>query len=155
MILPISTLVLATHLTFTIAESVPRFNVDPLCRGIAQQGGLDLEPSETLRQSIESCVTGEMAVRRKLVDEWSSFEASDKENCAEEPTSGGLPSYTELLTCLEMARETRQLSEQNQALAGTKISDLVVATRCCAALEHFSPFLRGGAARVDRPDRAG
>ncbi len=109
---------LATHLTFTIADSVPRFNVDPLCRGIAQQGGLDLEPSETLRQSIESCVTGEMAVRRKLVEEWSSFVASDKENCAEESAAGGLPSYTELFTCLEMARETRQLSEQELGSGG-------------------------------------
>ena len=118
MILPVSTLVLATHLAFTIGDSVPRLNVDPLCRGIAQQGGLDLEPSETLRQSIESCVTGEMAVRRKLVQEWSSFVASDKENCAEESTAGGLPSYTELLTCLEMARETRQLSEQGSGSGG-------------------------------------
>ena len=52
------------------------------------------------------------------MQEWSSFVASDKENCAEESTAGGLPSYTELLTCLEMARETRQLSEQGSGSGG-------------------------------------
>jgi hypothetical protein len=112
MILPFATLALATHLAFTVADAVPRFDVDPICRGIAEQGGLDLEPSDTVRRSIESCVTSEMAVRKKLVEEWSSFVPSDKAHCAEESTAGGLPSYTDLLTCLEMARDTRQLGEQ-------------------------------------------
>jgi hypothetical protein len=44
MMIPVMTLALVTQLAATIADRVPRFNLEPICRGIAQQGGLDLEP---------------------------------------------------------------------------------------------------------------
>lgn len=111
MIISIATLALATHLTVAVADDVPNFDVEPLCRGIAQQGGLDLEPNKTAQQSIESCVRDEMDVRKKLVQEWPTFMAADKANCAGEAGAGGVPSYTELLTCLEMARDAQKLHE--------------------------------------------
>jgi hypothetical protein len=115
MFLPIATLALATQLTFTVADNVPHFNVEPLCRGIAQQGGLDLEPNKTVWQSIKSCVTGETASRKRLVREWSTFMAADKADCIGESSAGGVPSYTDLLTCLQMARDTEKLSRQERA----------------------------------------
>ncbi|HEY2528821.1 MAG TPA: hypothetical protein VGJ20_12880 [Xanthobacteraceae bacterium] len=111
MIIPIATLALATHLTVTVADNVPSFNVEPLCRGIAEQGGLDLEPNETVPQSINSCVASEMDIRNKLIQEWSTFMADDKAECASESSAGGIPSYTELLTCLEMARDAEKPDE--------------------------------------------
>ena len=43
---------------------------------------------------------------------WKSFDASDRTHCTSELTMGGESSYTELFTCLEMARDVRKLHEE-------------------------------------------
>jgi hypothetical protein len=92
------------------ADDVPQLNVDPVCHGIAKQaagpgekGGPDLAFSQ--------CVKNEQAMRQKLSGEWSTFIPSEKTNCVGEATSASLPSYTDLVTCLEMARDARQLNK--------------------------------------------
>jgi hypothetical protein len=92
------------------AADVPDLNVDPVCHGIAQQsttagerGGPDLAYSQ--------CVQSEQSVRRKLGDEWSSFTPGETANCVAEEKSAPLPSYTDLETCLEMARTVRQTNQ--------------------------------------------
>ncbi|HEY1747789.1 MAG TPA: hypothetical protein VGG11_13635 [Xanthobacteraceae bacterium] len=106
----------AIVLTFVIAgadvaraDDVPELNVDPVCRGIAQQaatpgekGGPDLAFSQ--------CVKSEQSVRQQLVGEWSTFEPAEKTNCVASEQSA-LPSYTGLISCLEMAREVRKLNK--------------------------------------------
>jgi hypothetical protein len=49
-----------------------------------------------------------MDIRKKLVQEWPTFMAGDKAECTSESSAGGVPSYTELLTCLEMARDAEK-----------------------------------------------
>jgi hypothetical protein len=90
-------------------QTVPDLNVDPVCRGIAQQaatpsekGGPDLAFSQ--------CVQSEQAMRQKLVGEWSTFLPSEKVNCIGAQTAG-MASYTDLISCLEMARDARQLNQ--------------------------------------------
>jgi hypothetical protein len=89
----------------------PRFNLDPVCRSIAQQGGLDLEPNKSVRQDFNSCVKSEMAIRDQLVEQWSTFKISDKSNCIGETNAGGMPSYTDLLTCLQMASDVNKIGK--------------------------------------------
>jgi len=110
MMIPVMALALVTQLTVTIADAVPHFNLEPVCHGIAQQGGLDLQPNQSARQDFKSCIKSEMAIRGKLVKQWSTFKASDKANCIGESNAGGLPSYTDLLTCLQMARDASKMS---------------------------------------------
>ena len=90
------------------ADDVPDLNVDPVCRGIAQQakdpgerGGPDL--------AFAQCVKSEQAMRQKLVNEWSTFASKDKANCVGSEI-GGFASYTDLVTCLEMAKDARNLN---------------------------------------------
>jgi hypothetical protein len=90
------------------AQDVPVLDVEPVCRGIAQQaagagerGGPDL--------GLSQCIKSEQAMRERLVKEWSTFAPSDKANCVGEEKSGPLPSYTDLVSCLEMARDARKL----------------------------------------------
>ena len=109
--MPIMTLALVTQLTVTIADSVPRFNLRPVCRGIAQQGGFDLEPNQSVQHDFSSCLKSEMAIRRQLVKQWATFKASNKANCIGESSAGGLPSYTGLLACLQMAKAASQLGQ--------------------------------------------
>ena len=109
----ISTAATATVLLLTArsahSQAIPDLNVDPVCRGIAQQaanpsekGGPDLAFSQ--------CVQSEQAMRQKLVGEWSTFLPSEKTNCIG-AQGGGLASYTDLVSCLEMARDARQLNQ--------------------------------------------
>ena len=92
-----------------VADAVPHFNLEPTCRGIAQQRGLSLEPNQNFQQSFVSCMKSEMAVRRRLVKQWSTFRASDRANCIGESDAGGLASYSDLLTCLQMAKSARRM----------------------------------------------
>jgi hypothetical protein len=91
------------------AEDIPTLNVDPVCRGIAQQaatpgerGGPDLAFSQ--------CVESEQSVRQQLAGEWSTFKPAEKTSCVGAERSA-LPSYTGLISCLEMARDVRQLNK--------------------------------------------
>jgi hypothetical protein len=111
-LIPATALALVAQLSAAIADGVPRYNLAPLCRGIAQQGGMSLLPNQSAPKDYKSCITSEMAVRRQLVKQWSTFKASNKANCIGENSAGGLPSYTGLLSCLQMAKDASKLFGQ-------------------------------------------
>ena len=106
---PIAAVVLLFALWPARSQSVPDLNVDPVCRGIAQQAS---DPSETGGPdlSFAACVKNEQAMRGKLVGEWSTFSQSEKANCIGDQM-GGMASYTDLVSCLEMAKDARQLNQ--------------------------------------------
>ena len=88
------------------SDDIPTLDVRPVCRGIAQQGELEAGLQQT---SFEQCVKSEQATREQIKKEWSGFSASDKSHCVALAKTGGESSYTELLTCMEMARDVRAL----------------------------------------------
>jgi hypothetical protein len=53
-----------------------------------------------------------------MIKEWSTFSAEDKRHCTAETRMGGESSYTEMVTCLEMARDVRNL-RNDQAKASS------------------------------------
>lgn len=107
MMLP-SVLLLSAHLVTPVADNVPVLDTEPVCRGIAQQGGSSFHDTEVTKQK-QDCLDSEKQVREELVKQWPSFSGADKNACIQEATMGGDSSYTELLTCLEMARDARNL----------------------------------------------
>jgi hypothetical protein len=117
MILP-PALVLGLHLMMPVSDSVPTLNVDQVCQGIAQQGGVSFHDNDVAEEK-RNCLDSEKATRDQLVKEWSSFGPADKTACTNESLMGGESSYTELLTCLEMARDVRTMQNE-QADAATK-----------------------------------
>jgi hypothetical protein len=113
--------ILLASTAVVLADEIPNLDVKPICRGIAMQaanptekGGPDL--------SYKECVNSERAVRDELAKIWSTFAAADKGHCVRLATQGGEPSYTELITCLEMARDVRALS--SSAAAAPSTSDM-------------------------------
>jgi hypothetical protein len=90
------------------AQDVPVLDIEPVCRGIAQQaatagerGGPDL--------GLAQCIKSEQATREQLAREWSTFAAADK------PVVSGKKSWvrcqaTPTCTCLEMARDARKMN---------------------------------------------
>jgi hypothetical protein len=107
MILP-SALALGAQLLVTVADGVPTLNVEQVCQGIAQQGGVTFHDS-AVPQEKKECLDSEQAIREQLVKQWPNFVAADKNACTNESRMGGESSYTELLTCLEMARDVRAM----------------------------------------------
>lgn len=117
MILP-AALLLGAHLITPVADSIPTLNVQQVCQGIAQQGGVSFHDTD-LSVEKKNCLDSERAVRDQIVKEWSSFAPPDKAACTSESEMGGESSYTELLTCLEMARDVRSMkNEQSRKPAG-------------------------------------
>jgi hypothetical protein len=107
MILP-KALAVGVQLVMPIAagDRVPELDVEPVCKGIAEQGGVTFrDPRVELKK--RNCVESEQTIREHVAKQWSSFSADDRRHCVNVTTMGGLSSYTELLTCLEMAREVR------------------------------------------------
>jgi len=112
MILP-PALLLGASLLVPVVDRVPSLNVEQVCDGIAQQGGVSFhDPNVAVEK--KNCLDSEHATRDELVKQWSSFSTADKNACTNEATMGGDSSYTELLTCLEMARDVRALHSEAQ-----------------------------------------
>jgi hypothetical protein len=100
------------------SDQYPTLNTAPLCHGITEQSDLE----EGFRSvSFDECMKAEQTDRQTMIKEWSSFSSDDKRHCIAEATMGGESSYTDLLTCLEMARDVRQLhSEANTSSAAAQ-----------------------------------
>jgi len=93
------------------SDDIPTLDVNPVCHGIAMQGELEAGLQKT---SFQECVKSEQDVReQQLKKEWSTFSTADKTHCVSLAKTGGESSYTELITCLEMARDVRKLQDAN------------------------------------------
>jgi hypothetical protein len=107
MILP--GLLLANLLGVANAADVPHLNIDASCRASTQA-------TIGLTQDMNGCLQSENTARDKLAKSWNSFAATDRANCLTLTTTGTTGTYTELLTCLEMKRDARQLPEERNTV---------------------------------------
>ena len=87
-------------------DTVPNFNVEPSCRAAAQQASSP--------DYVSVCRSTEQRARDQMQQQWPQLNAADKAQCVPAATVGGNPTYTELLTCLEMARDLRQLRSKGE-----------------------------------------
>ena len=93
--LPIA-LLAALPAAYAAADKVPILDVKREC---------NFEGSVLGNQ--QQCLADEEQAKQQLQQEWPQFNASDKRQCLSEATMAGAASYVELITCLEMARDTR------------------------------------------------
>jgi hypothetical protein len=84
------------------ADGVPTFDARPGCQAAA-------DASTEANRNIDSCVASERQARDALLKQWQNFPARDRAECVSLTSMGGPPSYIEVLTCLEMARDARAL----------------------------------------------
>jgi hypothetical protein len=99
MLIPFSTLVVASQLIIAVADNVPKFNIERGCKVDSTASSLDVG----LDESTKRCIQDEQQARDQLQTQWSQFGPSDRVMCTGETTEGGgvPPSYVELLTCLQ------------------------------------------------------
>ena len=108
------------------SDDIPTLDVNPVCHGIAIQGELE---EGLQRTNFEQCVQSEQATREQLKKEWSTFSTADKSHCVALAKTGGESSYTELITCMEMARDVRKLHSDANSLSEQNIPSAPVGHR--------------------------
>jgi hypothetical protein len=108
------------------SDDIPTLDVNPVCRGIAMQGELEAGLQQT---SFQECVKSEQAVREEIKKEWSTFTTADKTHCVALAKTGGEASYTELISCMEMARDVRELHKNANSLPEQNIPSAPVGHR--------------------------
>jgi len=94
--------------SLAVAQGVPKINIEPSCRAAAKGSG-------GLTQDFDSCRRSEEAARDILVKQWKNFRAADRDSCYRLTTTGTPGTYTELLTCVEMRRDARELREPDKS----------------------------------------
>jgi hypothetical protein len=104
-------LMIGAHLTIAVADPIPTLNVEPSCRAAAS-GDLGI------KQDMSVCLEDEKGAREQVVKEWGEFASEDRSLCTRLSKTGGSPTYTELLVCLEMARDARKLPKEDKLGAG-------------------------------------
>jgi hypothetical protein len=82
-----------------VSDTVPQFDINPGCRAASI--------GEVVNRSLEACRTDEDNAKKALSDGWTKFPMADRAECQRMVTMGGPASYVELLTCLELAQQTR------------------------------------------------
>jgi hypothetical protein len=103
MIVPFSALTLAAHLTVAVVDNFPKFDVMQSCRGAEAAAS-----AATAKVTMERCLAVEQSAHDRLVKEWQNFGPVDRAKCIS-GIAFYAPTYTEVLTCLEFARELRNL----------------------------------------------
>ena len=98
-------IILATQIVLA-ADSMPKFDLERTCRGAT---AADLPGRDSA-----SCQQDEQAARSQLEKVWSQYNAAQRSECDTLVTTGGAPSYVELLTCLEMAKQAKELPEDSK-----------------------------------------
>ena len=89
------------------ADAVPKFNVEESCRRAA-------EVSVSLGRSAGDCKRDEDDARSKLRQDWVQYSPAQRTGCVRLSSLGNAPSYVELLTCLEMAKQVKELPEASK-----------------------------------------
>lgn len=88
--------------TVLAADRVPQLNIGPGCEA-------SVAAAVTPGRDAGACKRDEFTARDKLKKEWPGFTTEEKSSCVGQTNLGGLPSYVELLTSLEMAKEASKL----------------------------------------------
>jgi hypothetical protein len=108
----LSVVLLATPLIVAVADQVPTFDVNPTCRGADAAAGAGGRGSDV-------CVRSELSARDQLGQQWAQFPEADRTRCVRLASMTAMPSYIQVLTCLEMARDARQLNARDRTTVGS------------------------------------
>ena len=83
----------------TVADDFPKFNPEPGCRAAsAINQSMDLAVS----QDFKACMADEDSAKEELQKSWSKYSADDKRRCVGQTDVGGMPSYVEVVECLQV-----------------------------------------------------
>lgn len=83
-------------------SAVPAFDLKKSCKTTE-------DAALSLGRSVESCISSEEAAREQLENRWAEFPGAKRADCVGMSKIGGIPSYIEVLTCLELAQDLERI----------------------------------------------
>ena len=98
----LSLALLSQPLTMPVSDRPPSLNVEPLCRSTTD---VDNSMGLTDAQSFEHCMRDEMTAKQQLSEVWQKTSNSVRTQCEGEAVAGGMQSYVDLLTCVQMTTD--------------------------------------------------
>ena len=96
----------ASHIVLA-ADSVPKFDVERTCRPASAAAILPGRDSS-------ACQRDEQDARSKLEKDWGQYSTTQRSRCTGFAALDRAPSYVELLTCLEIAKQAQELPEESK-----------------------------------------
>jgi hypothetical protein len=97
----------ASHVVLA-ADGPPKFDVERTCRPAAVAGVLP-------GRDASACQRDENDALGKLQRQWAEFSPAQRTHCASFAALDSAPSYVELLTCLEIAKQSAELPAESKA----------------------------------------
>ena len=97
---PFAAMIFGGLLLVAAADQPPTLNIARTCLGADRDLSATTKPGQ--------CERIEEEARNTLASEWSNFSAGDRRDCVAITKIGGVPSYVQVLTCLEIARDARR-----------------------------------------------
>ena len=111
----LAVLLLGSQITLA-ADPVPKLDIGASCRSAGAAAVM-------ATRDTAACERDEDNARATLEKEWSEFTPSDQARCVRLVTLGGGPSYVELLTCLELAKQVKELPGGDQLDSGKPVEN--------------------------------
>jgi len=102
---------LGNPLMIPVSDQVPKLNVEASCKTVTAE-------NLTEQQSYDHCMSDENEAQRQLASVWSSAPGPLRAQCEGEATAGGYDSYVDLLTCLQMSTDWKNMQSPKVALRG-------------------------------------
>lgn len=95
---------LGSQIAIAAADGPPVLNVSPSCDAAAR-GAI------VVGRDKEACLGDERTAQDQLKENWSKYAPADKIQCVGMAKTGGPASYVELLSCLEIMRDAKEIRE--------------------------------------------
>ena len=95
------------------ASEVPDLDIGRSCRAAATA-------EHRADRSEDACRRDENRARDELQRKWPGFAAAEQARCTSLSHRGGSPSYVELLTCLEVAKQANHLPDDSGLKGGVE-----------------------------------
>jgi len=92
----------------TVVERIPTLNSEASCH---------LGDNLAVDQNVNHCLALESGARDQLARRWAEFPSADRSHCIRYSSAGGGGTYTDLLSCLEMEADARNLHAKRRSAA--------------------------------------
>ncbi len=103
--------VIGSQLTTAIAGRLPELNVEKLCKQRSAEDKIMREPES---QSVADCVREETDAKQELTKIWANTDGSIRARCEHEAIALGTRRYLDLLSCLQIADDTKSVGKETK-----------------------------------------
>ena len=98
-----ASVIIAAPLVTRAADELPKFDTSIICKAaFSAYTGAD-------KARYDTCLKEETDAGAQISSTWAQWPPRDRTHCAQLAALGSTPSYIEMLTCLQIARDTKTL----------------------------------------------